>query len=158
MRGLLVSCYKGRETVCCGWHGIQLQRMLCVQRTHISKCFQNGERPQVVKHRITISPSNSTLRYRPKRPKTGVQTNPRIWIVMSTNKGMDGPRNAMWLSNEKEPSTDILYRANDPWKYDAEWKQPDLWFHKMPTTGKSMHTERWTAATGWGRGIPWVIS
>lgn len=65
IKGLLVSCCKEEKRSLVAGPELNYRGLDVLVNTH-SKCFQNEERPQEVKPRITVHPSNGTVRYRPE--------------------------------------------------------------------------------------------
>lgn len=74
IRGLLVSCCKGRETLHCGWQGIQLRRTLLCKGHTFQSAFRMGKDLKKSNTELLYAPAISLQSTDPRELKTGTQT------------------------------------------------------------------------------------
>lgn len=113
-----------------------------VSKYNSSGSLKNSlEVPQNVKQRVTICPSNFTLRYIPKRIENicshrTLSRNVHNSIIQNSQKwklpkypSVDGytivvyPFSGILFSHKW--NTNTLYNINEPWKHHYKWKKPD---------------------------------
>ena len=144
---------EGRKLIIPVDYWLQIQICACVSQTTIRReawTFQqhwwewwNGAAvletslavPRNIKLGVTAWPSNSTLMGKPKHLCTHVHSSPisnsqkgeatqmtiSKWLNRYTQWGPS--HSGMWLSHEKEQSSDIGYSVDGPWTHNIQWKK-----------------------------------